>query len=68
MAATWTQTQQRIVREASELTPIKVLVTIIAFPFFVVGLLFGLVWVICTLVWQSVWVGITQTRATLTRD
>jgi len=66
-ATTWTETQQRIVREATELTPIKVLVTIIAFPFFVIGLLLGAVWVAVTLVWQAVWVGISQARVALTK-
>lgn len=62
---TWADTQTRIVREASELAPVKVLITILAAPFFLVGMLIGLVWVTAMLVWQAVWVGVSQTRASL---
>lgn len=65
MTATWNETQARIVREASELTPVKVLITILALPFFLVGALIGLVWVVAMLVWQAVWVGVSQTRSSL---
>lgn len=61
----WEQTQTRILREAGELAPLKVLITIIAFPFFVIGIIFGLIWVVATLIWQAVWVGISQSRASL---
>lgn len=67
-STTWAQTQERIVREASELTPVKFLITVLAAPFFFVGLLVGACWVVCTLVWQAVWVGVAQARATLTRQ
>lgn len=56
----WNDTQTRILREASDLKPLKVLITIIAAPFFAIGWLFGLIWVVLTLVWQAIWVGVSQ--------
>lgn len=67
MAVTWNETQKRIVREASELTPLKVLITLLAFPFFVIGCLVGALWVVGALVWQSLWVGVVQARSSLTK-
>lgn len=67
VTTTWTETQQRILREASDLTIGKVLVTIVAFPFFVLGWLLGAIWVVGALVWQAAWVGIAQARATLVK-
>ncbi len=62
---TWTETQTRIVREASELAPVKVLITILAFPFFLIGAVIGLIWVVAMLIWQAIWVGVSQTRSML---
>ena len=62
---TWEATQTRIVREAAELSPLKVLITILAAPFFLLGALIGFVWVLLMLVWQAVWVGVSQARETL---
>lgn len=64
---TWEATQSRIVREAAELTPIKVLITILAFPFFAIGIVVGALWVVATLIWQAVWVGVAQARTSLKR-
>lgn len=65
MTMTWSETQARIVREASELSPIKVLITLLAAPFFVIGVLVGLVWYAGALMWQAVWVGVGSSRAAL---
>lgn len=67
MTATWADTQTRILNEASQLAPLKVLITIIAAPFFLIGLIIGLVWVVAVLIWQAVWVGVGQARETLKR-
>jgi len=67
MTTTWNETQARIIREASELTPVKVLITILAFPFFVLGAVIGLIWVVAILIWQAIWVGVSQTRSSLTK-
>lgn len=61
-ATTWNQTQARIVREASQLAPMKVLITVILFPFFLIGAVLGLAWVVGTLVWQAVWVGVSAVQ------
>lgn len=67
-STTWTQARERITREAVELRPMKVLVTILVAPFFLIGLLIGLVWFLCALVWQSIWVGVSQAHASLTKE
>lgn len=64
---TWQATQTRIVREASELAPVKVLITILAAPFFAVGFLLGFIWVVFCLIWQAVWVGIAQAGSIVKR-
>lgn len=66
--ATWIQTRDRIVGEAVQLQPMKVLITVLAAPFFLIGLLIGLVWYVGALVWQSVWVGVSQARSSLVKD
>lgn len=65
MNMTWNDTQARIVREAAELNPVKVFITILALPFFLIGAVIGLVWVVAMLIWQAIWVGVSQTRASL---
>lgn len=66
---TWTQTtRERIVAEAAELAPLKVLITILAAPFFVIGALVGLVWIVGALAWQAAWVGTTWARSLLHND
>lgn len=65
---TWEATQARIVREASEIQFGRVLVTIISFPFYLIGFVLGLLWFVGTLVWQAGWVGAGQARHTLKRD
>ena len=65
---TWEATQSRIIREASEIRLAKVLVTVIAAPFFAVGFVLMLVWCLLALVWQAAWVGASQAKQTLNRD
>lgn len=65
---TWIQTRDRITREAAELKPIKVLITILAAPFFIIGCLIGLVWYVGALAWSSVWVGVKSARASLVKE
>ncbi len=64
---TWEQTRVRITSEASELAPVKVLVTILAAPFFVIGLLIAFIWFVLTLAWQAAWVGVDVARRSLKR-
>lgn len=66
--AAWIQTRERITREAVELRPLKVLITVIAAPFFLIGCLFGVLWFVGAFAWQSVWVGVSQTRTSLTKE
>lgn len=65
---TWTSTQTRIIREAVELRPLKVLITIIAAPFWLVGLLIGAAWYVVALAWSAIWVGLTQVRPQLIKS
>lgn len=65
---TWEATQARIIREASEIKVTKFLVTVIAAPFFAVGFVLMLIWLLLTLVWQAAWVGAGQARTTLNRN
>jgi hypothetical protein len=65
---TWIQTRDRITREAIELKPLKVLITILAAPFFLIGCLIGLIWFVFALAWQAGWVGVKQVRSSLTKS
>jgi hypothetical protein len=65
---TWTQTQTRIVHNAIELKPLKVLITLLVLPFWLIGGLIGLVWFIGALFWQATWDGTKSVRNSLTRQ
>lgn len=65
---TWEATQTRIIQGASEISLAKFLVTIIAAPFFAIGYVIMLIWLLLTLIWQAGWVGASQARTTLNRE
>lgn len=58
----WNRTLQRIAADASKLTPAKVLLTLLAAPFYTVGVAVGIVWLVLTFVWSAVAVGIDSGR------
>ena len=66
--ATWIQTRDRITREAVELKPIKVFITLLAAPFFFVGCLIGLIWYLGALAWSAGWVGVKSVRSSLVKE
>lgn len=62
MIVTWDRTLQRIATDARGFQPTKVLLTILAAPFYLLGLVIGLVWFVLIMVWASVAVGVDVGR------
>lgn len=58
----WNRTLQRIAADSSKLDPAKVLLTIVALPFYVVGWVLGRIWLVLVFAWSAVAVGIDTGR------
>lgn len=61
----WAATLERVVENQKALTPLKVLLTLMTFPFLLAGWMVGLVWVVLSLCWSAAWVGVQQARETV---
>lgn len=62
MIVTWDRTLQRIATDARSFSPAKAFLTILAAPFYLLGLLLGLVWLVLVMAWAAVAVGVDVGR------
>lgn len=53
----------RVAAKANELRPARVVLSVLAFPFYVVGLVVGVVWVAVAWAFAAVAVGVADVRA-----
>ena len=53
----------RVASEAADVRPLKVLLTVLAFPFYLLGLLVGVVWVAAVFAIGACKVGVADVRA-----
>ncbi len=58
----WNTTLSRIAFDASRLSPAKVLLTVVTVPFYLFGLIVGVVWMCMALMWAAVAVGVDAGR------
>lgn len=59
----WNATLQRIAARGESVSFAHVLVTILALPFYLIGLVVGFVWLVCVLAWGGVCEGFGQLQA-----
>jgi len=64
---TWNVTLDRIVSESAKVSPGRVFLTIITFPFFLIGWIIGLIFTAVLLLWSAGVVGFRTARTVRAR-
>lgn len=59
-------TIDRVQAQAAQLQPLKILLSVLAAPFYVLGWVFGVVWVVLSWSLAAVLVGVTDARSKVT--
>lgn len=62
MSVTNLSVTERIATKAATFDPVRVLLTVLAAPFYAIGILVGAIWVVCSWVFAAVALGVQDAR------